>query len=558
MQQSTQRGDTFDFVVIGSGFGGSVAAMRLTEKGYRVLVLERGKRFRDEDFPTTNWNLRKFLWLPALRCFGIMQLSLLKGMMVVHGSGVGGGSLAYANVLMQPDDRLFEAPAWRDLADWKTVLEPHYATARRMLGVTTNPHLWPADHVLRSMAEDLGQGDTFRPTEVGVFFGDGGRQGETVPDPYFGGKGPPRAACIECGGCMVGCRYNAKNTLVKNYLYFAETWGAEVRAEAEVTAIRPLPGDQPDGARYEVVYRRPTALLHSRAWRVRARGVVLAAGVLGTLKLLFHCRDVIRTLPYLSPRLGELVRTNSEALLGITSRDSRTSYSEGAALTSIFQADAITQVEPARYSDGSSFIKLLAAPMIENEGSAAARIFKILGLAVRHPRDFVRASLLPGWAHSTTILLVMQTENNLMRLRPGRNLLTLFRRGLVPQHDAAHPIHAQLAVGQRIAREFARRTNGITQAPLNESLLNMPTTAHILGGCSFGRSAEDGVIDLNCEVFHYPGLYVVDGSIMPANPGVNPSLTITALAEYAMSRIPPKGAEDESIPRSGPSPEYRA
>ncbi len=311
------QNDTYDFIIIGSGFGGSVSAMRLTEKGYRVLVLERGKRFRDQDFPRTNWNLPKFLWMPALRLFGIMQLSLLNGVLVLHGSGVGGGSLVYANVLMEPSDELFNAPAWRNLADWKTILRPHYDTARRMLGVALNPCLWPADHTLKTLAEQLGRGDTFRATDVGVFFGEAGK---TVPDPYFGGAGPDRAGCTHCGACMVGCRHNAKNTLVKNYLYFAEKQGAEVRAECDVRDIRPLPPNQPDGARYEILYRRTTGLPFQRLQRVRARQVVLSAGVLGTMRLLFRCRDITHSLPDISPRLGTHVRTNSEALLGVTAR----------------------------------------------------------------------------------------------------------------------------------------------------------------------------------------------------------------------------------------------
>ncbi len=544
MHRPPTSADAYDYLVIGSGFGGSVAALRLAEKGYRVLVLERGKRFRDEDFAKTNWDLRRFVWLPALRCFGIMQFTTLKGLLVLHGSGVGGGSLVYGNVLMEPDHRLFEAPAWRDLADWKTVLAPHYATAKRMLGVTTNPRLWPADHVLRGIAESLGRGDTFRPTEVGVYFGDDARAGDSVPDPFFGGEGPDRAGCIQCGGCMVGCRHNAKNTLVKNYLYFAEKRGVEVRAEATVTALHPLPDPQSDGARYAVTFRRSTGFGPRRSQRVRAHNVVMAAGVIGTLGLLLRCRDTLGTLPNLSPRLGEQVRTNSEALLGVTARDGAIDYTEGVAITSIVRADAVTQVEPVHYSEGSSFIKLLAAPMIEAGSSVAGRVLRVVGQIARHPLDFARSKFRPGWAHDTTILLVMQAEDNLMRLRLGRSLFTLFRRGLVAEHSPDATIHAQIDIGHTVARRFAEGVNGIAQAPLHESLLNMPTTAHILGGCPFGHSAQDGVIGLNCEVFNYPGLYVVDGSIMPANPGVNPSLTITALAEYALSHIPPKDRAD--------------
>ncbi|HEX3049429.1 MAG TPA: GMC family oxidoreductase [Aggregatilineaceae bacterium] len=526
----------YDYVVIGSGFGGSVSAMRLTEKGYRVLVLERGKRFRDADFPRTNWNLRRFLWLPPLRCFGIMQISMLKGVLVLHGSGVGGGSLVYACVLMEPGDQMFEAPAWSHLADWKTILRPHYATARRMLGVTTNPRLWPADHVLQAVADQMGQGHTFKPAQVGIYFG---APGQTVTDPFFGGTGPSRAGCTHCGGCMVGCRHNAKNTLLKNYLYFAEKGGAEIRAEAEVRDIRPLPEGQPDGARYEIIYRSSTTLF-KRTHRVRARNVVLSASVLGTLKLLFRCRDLTGSLPNLSPRLGERVRTNSEALHGITSRHEDANYSEGIAITSVFQADTVTQIEPVRYPDGSGFIRLLSAPMIKDSTKFPVRLLRILGATIRHPLDVINARYRPGWARRTTILLVMQTEDNLMRLKLGRHVFTGFRRGLVPAIDQEHAIPAQIDIAHQVTQNFAGRIAGIPQSSIHESLLNMSATAHILGGCPMGRDENEGVVNLNCEVFNYPGLYIVDGSIMPANPGINPSLTITALAEYAMSTIPPK------------------
>jgi cholesterol oxidase len=529
-----------DYVVIGSGFGGSVTAMRLAEKGYRVTVLERGKRLHDDDFAKTNWNIFKYLWLPALRCFGIQQLTLLNGVLVLHSSGVGGGSLVYANVLMEPEDALFDAPGWSALADWRAILRPHYDTARRMLGVVTNPRLWPADHTLHEVAGEMGMGSTFRAADVSVFFGEPGHEGETVPDPFFGGAGPDRAGCTQCGGCMVGCRYNAKNTLVKNYLYFAEKWDAEIRAEADVQDIRPLPDGQPDGARYEVVYRSATALLSNPTRTLRTRSVVVSAGVLGTLRLLFRCRDETRSLPHISPCLGDEVRTNNEALIGATSRSRDVDYSQGIAITSVFQADDVTAIEPVRYPAGSSFMRTLAAPMIDAGSSGAlARVLKVLGAALRHPADFLHAKFLARWAERTTILLVMQTEDTLMRLRVGRSLLTLFRRGLVSARDDKKPIQAEIPIGHRVTRAFAAQTNGVPQGAFNESLLNIPTTAHILGGVPFGRTADEGVIDLNCEVHNYPGLYVVDGSIVPANPGINPSLTITALAEYAMSRVPP-------------------
>jgi len=533
--------EIFDFVIVGSGFGGSVSAMRLSEKGYRVLVLERGKRYRDKDFARSNWAVWKYLWIPALRCFGILQISLLKGVMILHGNGVGGGSLGYANVLEIPSDEMFDNPSWRHLADWKRVLRPHYETACRMLGVTRNPWSGPADKVLKQVIAERGMEDTFRPTEVSVFFGP---EGEEVPDPYFDGEGPPRAGCIYCGACMVGCRYNAKNTLVKNYLYFAEKWGAQVWAESEVTDIRPLPPDQPDGARYEVVYRSSTAWIFKSERVARARNVILSAGVLGTLKLLFHCRDKTGSLAEISPRLGERVRTNSEALMGSVSRNGDVDYSQGIAITSIAKADEVTRVEPVRYPDGSSVMRYISAPLIYARDGLATRLLHTLRAFIRHPIDSLRTHFLPGWARRTTILLVMQTVDNQMRLRMGRSIHNLFKRGLVAEPDPERTAPARVQTGHDITWNFAQKTGGIPMGSLGENLLNMPTTAHILGGCPFGRDAEEGVVGLDCQVHNYPGIYVVDGSIVPANPGVNPSLTIAALAEYAMTHIP-----------SGPNPQ---
>jgi cholesterol oxidase len=511
--------------------------MRLAEKGYRVLVIERGKRWPDQEFPTTNWLFWKYLWFPALRAFGILQISFFKDVFVLHGSGVGGGSLGYATVLMEPDEKLFAASGWHHLADWKTVLRPHFDTARCMLGVMTNPRHSAADQVLRGIAADWGREATFQPTTVGIFFGERGQEGQAVPDPFFGGQGPERRGCTHCGGCMVGCRHNAKNTLVKNYLYFAEKWGVEVRAEAEVRDIRPLPQGEPDGARYAVVYRHATGWLPQPEQIVRARNVVVSAGTLGTLRLLFRCRDVTGSLPAISPRLGEVVRTNSESLLGSTARGTETDYSQGIAITSFFKLDEVTSVEPVRYPAGSDLMRLLSGPLI-GSGGFLARLAQSVWEIASHLGDFLKVHVLPGWAKRSTILLVMQTEDNHVRMRWGRSLFTLFRRGLVSETDPEKPIPTMIPLGHRLAREFARRTNGIPLGSFNESLFSIPITAHILGGCRFGREAAEGVVDLNCQVHNYPGLYVVDGSIVPANPGVNPSLTITALAEYAMSRVP--------------------
>ncbi len=533
---------TYDYVIIGSGFGGSVSAMRLSEKGYSVLVLEKGKRYEDADFPKTNWAYWKYLWMPALRAFGILQISILRGVMVLHGAGVGGGSLGYANVLEIPSEATFATPAWNRPLRWGEVLAPHYETAKRMLGVARNPKLWKADEVLRDIARQRGTEATFRATEVGVFFGP---EGETVPDPYFDGEGPQRVGCTHCGGCMVGCRYNAKNTLPKNYLYFAEKNGAKIIAEAKVTDVQPLTADagrstmdgQSSNARYRVTYRPSTALFKRGPAHVHARNVILSAGVLGTVRLLLQSRDVSKSLPHLSPRLGDMARTNSEALLGAIARTDEVDYSEGIAITSIFNADEVTRVEPVRYPAGSDLMRYISAPLISQGDSVPVRMLKSLLWTLSHPVDFLRTHVLPGWARHATILLIMQHVDNRMKFRIGRSIYTFFRRGLVAEPDVEHTVAARVDVGHNVTRDFARQTNSVPMGSLGENLLNLPTTAHILGGCPIGTNADEGVVGADFQVHNYPGLYVVDGSIVPANPGVNPSLTITALAEYAMSQV---------------------
>ncbi|MCL4825545.1 MAG: FAD-dependent oxidoreductase, partial [Anaerolineales bacterium] len=362
---------TYDYLIIGSGFGGSVSAMRLTEKGYSVLMLEKGRRFEDRDFAKTNWQFWKYLWLPALRAHGILQIGILKGAMVLHGAGVGGGSLGYANVLEVPAEATFATPAWNQNVKWGEALRPHYETARRMLGAARNPKLWTADFLLKDIAEERGMGRTFRATDVGAYFGEAGA---TVPDPYFGGAGPDRAGCRHCGGCMVGCRYNAKNTLPKNYLYFAEKNGAKIVPESEAADVKPLT-DPSSG--YEIAYRDSTKLF-KRTTKVRARNVIFAAGVMGTVRLLLRLRED-GSLPNLSPRVGHMVRTNSEALLGSLARRSDVNYSEGVAISSIYNHDEITRVEPVRYPDGSSLMRFLAAPLIEKDIPVPARVLKFIG-----------------------------------------------------------------------------------------------------------------------------------------------------------------------------------
>ncbi len=448
----------FDYVIIGSGFGGSVSALRLAEKGYSVLVLERGKRFQDEDFAKSNWIFWKYLWAPGLRSFGIFQISPFKDVFVLHGSGVGGGSLGYANVLMEPSDEIFENPLWKHLADWKNLLKPHFETAKFMLGVTTNPCLWPADWILKQVAAEFGTEGTFQPTPVGTYFGKAGEEGKLAPDPYFGGEGPARRSCNHCGACMIGCRNNAKNTLVKNYLYLAERRGVQIWPENEVRDILPIPEGQPDDARYEVEFCRSTGWLRGRSKRVRARNVIISAGSLGTLRLLFRCRDITGSLPKISQQLGNMVRTNNEALMGVTSRDNKVNYSEGIAITSMVQVDQVTTVEPVRYPAGSSLMRFLSGPIIEGEGGIAKRFFKTIGMILTHLNDFTKTHIRPGWAEHSTILLVMQTEDNWIQMRLGKSIYTLGRKNLVSTNMDNNSLLTQMKIGRLVTRRFAEMT----------------------------------------------------------------------------------------------------
>ncbi len=550
MDKNRQDRDTFDFVVIGSGFGGSVSAMRLAEKGYKTAVLERGKRYSADDFPKTNWNIPKFIWAPAARCFGIMGINLMDDIWILNGSGVGGGSLVYASTHIKPKRPFYQAEEWRDLADWEADLAPHFETASRMLGVNENPNLWPADIALRDIADDLGMGGTFTHTPVAIYFG---TPNVTVPDPYFGGEGPNRAGCQQCGGCMVGCQHNAKNTLDKNYLYFAEKWGAEVRAESNVVGIRPLYGAQSDNARYEIIYERITDWGAKRRKTIRTTNVVVAAGVLGTVDLLLKCRDEAGTLPHLSPRLGERVRSNSEALVGVTAKGRGENYAQGVAITSHFWIDEVTSMEPVRYPIGSSLMRNLMFPMIDLGKSKWDRLKSVIVSTLKRPSDFLTVRVFSEWARKNTVLLVMQTEDNRMKFKRGRGLWTLFKRGLRTERDPDQPIPAVVDAGREVLTRFADKVDGVPWIGLNE-LIGKPNTAHILGGCAIAADAEHGVVDTNQEVFGYPGLYVADGSVIPANLGVNPSLTITAMTELAMSKIgeAAEGRDGEVRPLTAP------
>lgn len=531
----TDDGYDYDFLIIGSGFGGSVSALRLSEKGYKVLVVETGKRWKTEDFPKTNWNVRKFLWLPSLFCYGIQRLTLLRDVLVLSGSGVGGGSLVYANTLLVPEDEVFQRGTWPKGTDWKRKLAPHYETAKRMLGVTANPHLWEGDRILRDFAESLGKEDSFRPTHVAVLFGD--KPGEKVGDPFFGGEGPDRVTCTYCGGCMIGCRHGAKNTLDKNYLFFAERLGAEVLPETQVTSV------EEDGrGGFLVRTERSTRKLLKGRRTFRARGVVFSAGALGTVNLLLKCRDE-GMLPRLSPALGSYVRTNSEVICGATARSGEVDYSQGIAIASGFHPDPETYVEIVRYPKGSDTMSFLGTLLVD-DGTRLTRPMKWIATCLRHPIDFLRTFNPLGWAQRSTIVLVMQNVDNALRLVRERRWFWPFRKGLTSRRDPDQPpVPSYIPVANQAARFVAERTGAFPSSSINEVVLNVPTTAHILGGAAMASSPAEGVIDEANRVFGYDNLYVIDGSMIPGNLGVNPSLTITAMAEHAMSHIPLKDPE---------------
>jgi cholesterol oxidase len=529
----------YDFAIIGSGFGGSVSALRLSEKGYRVAVLEMGKRWGPADFAKTNWNVRRFLWLPKLWCHGIQQITLLRDVLVFHGAGVGGGSLVYANILIAPPDEAFRDPRWPAGQDWKATLAPHYRMARFMLGATPAGKTFVADELLRQIVdEEMGRGPTFQVHDVGVYFGEADR---TMPDPFFGGEGPARTGCILCGECMTGCRHGAKNTLDRNYLYLAEKRGCAVHAETMVTDIRPLPGGG-----FEVDTVRSTSRLRRRPRVFRARGVVVSAGTLGTVKLLLRCKER-GSLPRISDQLGNWVRTNSEALVGASARSDAVDYSHGIAITSGVHPDQDTHVEIVRYGKGQDFMALMVT-YLTGGGAPWPRWLRWLGNMVRHPVGFLRVHWPFGWAKRTAIVLVMQPVSNYLRLTVRRRL---WGRTLVSQAKEGPRPPTYMPLANEIAARMAKKMDGTPGSVLLEVLGNTSTTAHILGGATMGRDPGDGVCDAEGRIFGYEGLYVADGSLVPANLGVNPSLTITALAEHVMSAIPQKpGAEARPAPRA--------
>lgn len=568
----------YDVVVVGSGFGGSVTALRLTEKGYRVGVLEAGRRFTPATLPKNSWDLKNYLWAPKLGMYGIQRIHLLGNVMVLAGAGVGGGSLNYANTLYVPPKPFFEDPQWKDITDWQEELKPYYDQARRMLGVRLNPTTTPSDVHLKAAAERMGVGDTFHMAPVGVFFGDGddadgsakARPGQQVDDPYFGGAGPARTACNECGECMTGCRHGAKNTLNENYLYLAEKAGAVVHPMTTVVsvtddsqggyAVVTLPTDEKRKGGKRKGGERGGGELKGEGRTFKARRVVLAAGTYGTQTLLHRMKESGR-LPYISGRLGELTRTNSEALVGAQTNNRRyrkatgepkVDFTRGVAITSSIHPDENTHIEPVRYGKGSNSMGGLSILQVPYAGgsSGSSRVLGWLVNAVKHPLTVARSLSNHRWSERTIIGLVMQSVDNSLTtyLKPkgaGKGLLTA-RQG----HGAPNP--KQIRAASEGASAIAAEINGFAGSNIGE-LMGTPLTAHFLGGCPIGASADEGVIDPYHRLYGHPGISVVDGAAVSANLGVNPSLTITAQAERAMSYWPNQGEAD---PRPAPGAAY--
>lgn len=529
-----------DVVIVGSGFGGSVAALRLTEKGYRVRVYEAGRRFEDEDFAKTSWNLRRYLWAPMLGCFGVQRIHRLPHVMILAGAGVGGGSLNYANTLYQPGPAFFQDVQWRGIAAWESELSPHYVTAKRMLGVVEHyPHTGPVERIMAGAAEDLGVGSTFRHAPVGVWFG---KPGERAPDPFFDGQGPDRTGCTLCGNCMVGCRVGAKNTLMKNYLALAERRGVVIEALRTVTEVRELPGGG-----FAVTTQQSGAWFRRARRTVTAEQVVFAGGTWGTQQLL-HRMKASGALPHLSDALGRLTRTNSEALDGAvaTRVPESLQLARGIAITTSFHVDERTHVENVRYGPGSNLMGALATVLVPGDRRLGVRLRSLMTQVLRSPVRQFRLGNLRRWSERGIIALVMQTADNSLTLslrrRFGRLVMTSAQGHGEPNPSYLPQAHsAAAAIAARVEQEGGEPAEARGSWP---EVFGIPLTAHFLGGAVISAAPEDGVVDPYHRVWGYPGLHVVDGSAVPANPGVNPSLTITALAERALSYWPRRGEAD--------------
>jgi len=513
----------FDYIIIGSGFGGSVSAMRLAEKGYSVLVIEKGKVYNDEDYPKSDWNLPKFMWLPNLRWFGFQKVTIFRQVTILSGVGVGGGSLVYGNTHMFPPDAFFNNPVWSAIKNWNKTLKPFYEKAKFMLGTEPYTRFYEEDNIFKEVAEDMGKGSSFSGVNVGVYYGDT----EESCDPYFNGHGPQRNGCRECAGCMTGCRYNAKNTLDKNYLFFAKKFGGKLIAKTLVNKIEYI------NQQYAIHTQAVNGWPRKKSKTYRAKNLVVSGGVLGTMKLLLKQKYYYKTLTSLSDRLGDNIMTNSESLCGVSYSDKK--LNNGLAISSFFNPDEHTHIETVKYNDESGAMGKLATLAV-GKGNGLVRTMKLLLQILLHPISFLRITFtFRGWGKRSIIFLVMQSLDNSMRMVWKKGL---FGGGISFKNDKKSTVPAYIPIGQEVMHRYAKKVNGIAQNVITEILFNTPMTAHILGGCPMGQDAKSGVVDDQFRVHNYPGMYILDGSVIPCNLGVNPSLTITAISEYAMDKIP--------------------